>query len=197
MADGTGLDDHLAGLAAEAQRVTVPLAAEQIRARGDRRRRRKRAARISGGVLLAAAVAVGGISLVRPGPESATTAAKPTESRSASSFVPPTPAPGEEYASEIGYVYEAKVLEDTVEVTVEQLRAEQGKAVPTGVVHQVTLSPQTPVEVEQVAGGEPRDMRLGDVVDRLRGGPRWVFALDYDGEGRIQSLREAFWLTVE
>ncbi|MFW6725283.1 hypothetical protein ACHZ98_35165 [Streptomyces sp. MAR4 CNY-716] len=197
MADGTSLDDHLVGLAAEGQRLAVPLAAEQIRLRGDRRRRRKRAARTSGGLLLAAAVAVGGMSLIGPGPESATTAANPTPSRSAPSFVPPTPRPGEEYVSELGYVYDAKLLADAVEVTVEQLRAERGKAVPTGVVHQVTLSPQTPVEVEQVAGGKPRDVRLGDLVDRLRGGPRWVFALDYDGEGQVQSLREASWLTRE
>ena len=111
-------------------------------------------------------------------------------------FVPPTPSPGEEYAGEFGYVYDAVVVKDAVQVTVEQLRTERGTAVPTGVVHQVTLSPQTPVEVEQMAGGKARDMRLGDLVDRLRGGPRWVFAVDYDGEGRIQSLREAFWLTV-
>ena len=93
-------------------------------------------------------------------------------------------------------MYDAVVVKDAVQVTVEQLRTERGTAVPTGVVHQVTLSPQTPVEVEQMAGGKARDMRLGDLVDRLRGGPRWVFAVDYDGEGRIQSLREAFWLTV-
>ncbi len=147
--------------------------------------------------MLAAAVAVGGLSLARPGPEQAPAAAKPTPSRSAPQFVPPTPAPGEEYASEIGYVYDAMVVEDAVQVTVKQLRTERGTAVPTGVVHQMTLSPRTPVEVEQLAGGKAGDMRLGELVDRLRGGPRWVFALDYDGEGRIQSLREAFWLTVE
>ncbi|MFP3988283.1 hypothetical protein U9R90_12390 [Streptomyces sp. E11-3] len=197
MVDETGLDEHLADLADEGRRSAVPLAAEQIRVRGDRRRRRKRAAQIGGGVLVAAAVAVGGLSLGLPGPWSAPTAAKPTPSHSAPRFVPPTPAPGEEYASEIGYVYDARVLEDAVQVTVEQLRTERGKAVPTGVVHQVTLSPQTPVEVEQMAGGKPGDMRLGELVDRLRGGPRWVFALDYDGEGEIRSLREAFWLTVE
>ncbi|MGW2354029.1 hypothetical protein [Actinacidiphila glaucinigra] len=197
MVDETSLDDHLAGLAAEGRRFAVPLAAEQIRVRGDRRRRRKRAARMSGGVLLAAAVAVGGLSLARPGPESAPTAAKPTPSRSAPQFVPPTPAPGDEYASELGYVYNAMVVEDAVQVTVEQLRIERGTAVPTGVVHQVTLPPQTPVEVEQVAGGKAGDVPLGELVDRLSGGPRWVFAVDYDGEGRIQSLREASWLTVE
>ncbi len=197
MVDETSLDDHLAGLAAEGRRFAMPMAAEQIRVRGDRRRRRKRAAQMSGGVLLAAAVAVGGLSLVLPGPGPAPTAAKPPSSRSAPRFVPPTPAPGEEYASEISYVYNAMALADGVQVTLKQLRAERGTAVPTGVVHKVTLSPQTPVEVEQVAGGKPGDMRLGELVDRLRGGPRWVFAVDYDGEGRIQSLREAFWLTVE
>lgn len=197
MVDETSLDDRLAGLAAEGRRFAVPPAAEQIRVRGDRRRRVKRAARMSGGVLLAAAVAVGGLSLLRPAPESAPTAARPTPSRNDPRFVPPTPSPGEEYAGEFGYVYDAVVVKDAVQVTVEQLRTERGTAVPTGVVHQVTLSPQTPVEVEQMAGGKARDMRLGDLVDRLRGGPRWVFAVDYDGEGRIQSLREAFWLTVK
>lgn len=193
---GTGLDEDLAGLAAEGRRFAVPLAAEQIRMRGDRRRRRKRAARMSGGVLVAAAVAVGGVTLFLRGPEPAPTAAEPTPSRSASRFVPPTPAPGEEYASEIGYVYGAEVRGDTVRVTVEQLRAERGTAVPTGVVHQVTLSPQTPVEAERVTGGEPEDTRLGELVEELRGGPQRVFALDYDAEGRVQGLREAFWLTV-
>ncbi|MDX3238673.1 hypothetical protein PV392_23870 [Streptomyces sp. ME03-5709C] len=196
MVDDTGLDDHLADLAAEGRRFATPLAPEQIRVRGDRRRRGKRAARMSGGVLLAAAVAVGGLSLLRTAPESAPTAAEPTPSRTAPRFVPPMPSPGEEYAGELGYVYGAMVVKDAVQVTVEQLRTERGTAVPTGVVHQVTLSPQTPVEVERLAGGKAGDMRLGDLVDRLRGGPRWVFAVDYDGEGRIQSLREAFWLTV-
>ncbi|GAA3963661.1 hypothetical protein GCM10022384_14650 [Streptomyces marokkonensis] len=195
MVDETSLDDHLAGLAAEGRRSVVPLAAEQIRVRGDRRRRRKRAAQLSGGVLLAAAVAVGGLSLVRPGQEQAPAATSPTASGTPR-FVPPTPAPGEEYASEIGYVYDAKVVEDAVRVTVEQLRTEGGTAVPTGVVHQVTLSPQTPVEVERLAGGKPGDVRLEELTDRLRGGPRWVFAVDYDGEGRVRSLREASWLTV-
>lgn len=92
MAEETGLDERLADLAADGRLGAVPLAAEQIRARGDRRRRRKRAARASGGVLLAAAVVVGGLSLVRPGPEP--TAADPNPSTSAPLFVPPTPAPG-------------------------------------------------------------------------------------------------------
>ncbi|MFH9571168.1 hypothetical protein ACH4MG_11540 [Streptomyces sp. NPDC017454] len=196
MVDESSLDDHLAGLAAEGRRSAVPLAAERIRVRGDRRRRRKRAAQLSGGVLLAAAVAVGGLSLVRPGPEQAPAAAKPTAS-STPRFVPPTPSPGEEYASEIGYVYDATVVGNAVRVTVEQLRTERGRTVPTGVVHQVTLSPQTPVEVEQLAGGKPGDVRLEELTDRLRGGPRWVFAVDYDGEGRVRSLREASWLTVD
>ncbi|WBB63475.1 hypothetical protein O7599_13525 [Streptomyces sp. WMMC500] len=199
MADGTGLDEQLAGLADEGRRFAVPPAADQIRARGDRRRRRKRAARMSGGVLLAAAVAVGGLSLVRAGSgeEPGPAAAEPAPSRSASVFVPPTPARGEEYAREIGYVYDAAVRGGAVEVTVERLRAERGTAVPTGMVHRVTLPPQTPVEVDELAGGEPGDVPLGELVDRLRGGPRWAFALDYDAEGRVRSLREAFWLTVE
>lgn len=197
MADKTSLDDHLAGLAAEGQRFAAPLAAEQIRVRGDRRRRRKRAAQISGGVLLAAAVTVGGLSLALPGPGPAPTAGDPTPSRSASRFVPPTPAPGEEYASETGYVYDAKEVATGIQVTVKQLRAERGTAVATGVVHKEILAPQTPVEVDQLADGKPGDMRLVELVEELRGGPRWVFAVDYDAEGRIQSLREAYWLTVE
>ncbi|WP_030542432.1 hypothetical protein [Streptomyces albus] len=196
MVDETGLDDHLARLAAEGRRFAVPMAAEEIRVRGDRRRRRKRVAQMSGGVLLTAAVTVGGVSLVLPGTGPGPSAAKPTPSHSAAPFVPPTPAAGEEYASEVGYVYDATVRADGIRVTVRQLRAERGKAVPTGVVHEVTLPPRTPVEVEQAAGGKPGDMRLEELVDRLRGGPRWVFALDYDGEGRIQSLREAYWLTA-
>lgn len=196
MGDGTTLDERLADLASEGRRFAVPPAAEQIRSRGDRRRRRKRAAQVSGGVLVTAAVVVGGLSSALPGPGPVPSAAKPTESQSAPRFVPPTPAPGEEYASEFGYVYDATLREGGVEITVKQLRADGGTAVPTGVVHQVTLSPRTPVEVKRLAGGKPEDVRLAELVDRLRGGPRWVFALDYDGEGRIQSLREAFWLTV-
>ncbi|MFH9397997.1 hypothetical protein [Streptomyces sp. NPDC017556] len=198
MVDETSLDERLADLATGGRQGAVPMAAELIRARGDRRRRRKRAARASGGVLLAAAVIVGGLSLVRPGSEPAPTAADPSPSASAPRFVAPTPAPGEEYASELGYVYGAVDLGGgRVRVTVQQLRDEKGRAVPTGVVHDLTLPAVTPVEVERLAGGEPADQRLEDVVGRLRSGPQWVFALDYDGEGRVQSLREAHWLTVE
>lgn len=199
MVDETGLDERLADLATGGRQGAVPMAAELIRARGDRRRRRKRAARASGGVLLAAAVAVGGLSLVRAGlPESAPPAADPSPSASAPLFVAPTPAPGEEYASELGYVYDAVDLDGgRVRVTVQQLRDEEGTAVPTGVVHELTLPAVTPVEVERLTGGEPGDKRLEDVVGRLRAGPRWVFALDYDGEGRVRSLREAHWLSVE
>ncbi|MFH9268295.1 hypothetical protein ACH4KN_29185 [Streptomyces sp. NPDC017546] len=199
MVEETGLDERLADLAADGRQGAMPLAAEQIRARGDRRRRRKRAARASGGVLLAAAVVVGGLTLVRAGlPESAPPAAAPSPSASAPRFVAPTPAPGEEYASELGYVYGAVELDGgRVRVTVQQLRAEEGTAVPTGVVHELTLPTVTPVEVERLTGGEPGDKRLEDVVGRLRAGPQWVFALDYDAEGRVQSLREAHWLSVE
>jgi hypothetical protein len=196
--DETSLDERLADLATGSRQGAVPMAAELIRARGDRRRRRKRAARASGGVLLAAAVAVGGISLARAGlPDSAPPAADPTPSASAPLFVAPTPAPGEEYASELGYVYDAVDLDGgKVRVTVQQLRDEKGTAVPTGVVHELTLPAVTPVEVERLTG-EPGDKLLEDVVGRLRSGPRWVFALDYDGEGRVRSLREAHWLSVE
>ncbi|MER7886742.1 hypothetical protein ABTY35_28445 [Streptomyces fimicarius] len=192
------MDERLADLAAGGRQGAVPLAAEQIRARGDRRRRRKRAARASGGVLLAAAVVVGGLALVRPGPEPAPAATAPGPSASAPPFVAPTPAPGKEYAVELGYVYDAVALDgDRVRATVQQLRDEKGTAVPTGVVHELTLPAVTPVEVRDLAGGKPGDMRLADVVDRLQAGPRWAFALDYDGEGRVQSLREAHWLTLE
>ncbi|MEU3895296.1 hypothetical protein [Streptomyces sp. NPDC045251] len=182
MADGTGLDQHLADLAAEGRRFAVPPAAEQIRARGERRRRRKRVAQVSGGALLAVAVVSGGLWLALPGSGTAPPAAHP--SPSSSGFVPPAPAPGEEYASEIGYVYDAVLAGDSVRVTVKPR---------TGAVHTLTLSPQLPVEVEHVAGGEPADMSLGELVDRLSGGPRWQFAVDYDGEGRVRSLREASW----
>lgn len=198
MVDETSLDERLADLATGGRQGAAPMAAELIRARGDRRRRRKRAARASGGVLLAAAVVVGGLSLVRPGSGPAPNAADPGPSASAPRFVAPTPAPGEEYAVELGYVYDAVELGGgRVRVTVQQLRDEKGKAVPTGVVHELTLPAVTPVEVERLTGGEPGDQRLEDVVGRLRAGPQWVFALDYDGEGRVQSLREAHWLTVE
>ncbi|MQY14360.1 hypothetical protein SRB5_45260 [Streptomyces sp. RB5] len=196
MADDIGLDERLAGLAAEGRRSAVPLAAETIRARGDRRRRRRRAAQASGGVLLAAAVIAGGLTLFGRGEEKAPTAAKP--SASAPLFVPPTPGPGEEYAAELGYVYGAKAVDgDRVRVTVKQLEEKNGTAVPTGVVHQLTLDSFTAVEVETLTGGRPGDARIGDVVDLLKGGPEWVFALDYDAEGRVRSLREVYWLTVK
>jgi hypothetical protein len=197
MADKTGLEGDLADLAASGRRFAVPLAAEQIRARGEQRLRRKRAtAMTSGGAVLAAVLVGGGLSLGLVGQEPAPTAVMPTTS--ASPFVPPTPAPGEEYASELGYVYDAVLLEeDMVRVTVEQLRAEQGAAVPTGVVHELTLPSWTPVEVQDLAGGEPGDTRLGELVGRLSAEPRWAFAIDYDGEGRIRGLREAVWLATE
>ncbi|MCZ7416821.1 MULTISPECIES: hypothetical protein [unclassified Streptomyces] len=189
MADETGLGDRLADLAASGQRFAVPPDAERVRERGDRRRRRRRAALASGGVVLTAALAAGVLTLVPLGPGPAPAASEPT-APSTPRFVPPTPAPGEEYASEFGYVYDAVPVQGgTVRITVEQLH--------TGVVHTVTLSAETPVEVRQVAGGTPGDMRLGELVSRLSAGPQWVFAVDYDGEGRIRSLREAFWLKVE
>ncbi|PCG83411.1 hypothetical protein CIB93_24520 [Streptomyces sp. WZ.A104] len=198
MADESGLEGRLADLASSGQRYAAPQVAEQVRARGDRRRRRKRAARASGGVVMAAALAMGVLSVTRLGPEAVPSAAKPTAAASVSLFVPPTPAPGEEYASELGFVYHAVSLkQNMVQVTVAQVRTGNGVAVPTGVVHKVTLKPETPVEVEHVAGGEARDMRVSELVDRLRTGPQWVFALDYDGEGRVQSLREAHWLTTD
>ncbi|MGP4111506.1 hypothetical protein ACTWP5_11375 [Streptomyces sp. 4N509B] len=179
-------------LAASGQRHAEPIAAERIRARGERRLRRRRAALASGGAMLAVTLAVGGLSLSRAAQESEPPALAPTPS--ASSFVPPTPAPGEEYASELGYVYGAVPRGDRVRVTVEQLRTEGETATPTGVVHALTLSRETLVEARRLTGGAPADVPLGDLVDQLAGGPRWAFAIDYDNEGRVRSLREAYWL---
>lgn len=192
MTDETGLKDHLADLAEAGRRHTEPLAAERIRARGEQRLRRKRAALASGGALLAAAVALGGVSLIQAarGPEPPAAVPAPA----ASPFVPPTPAPGEEYAGELGYVYGAVAQGDAVRVTVERLRSVRGTATPDGGVHTLTLPRGTPVEVRRLAGGNPADVELGELVDQLAAGPRWVFAIDYDGEGRVQSLREAYWL---
>ncbi|MGW4023881.1 hypothetical protein [Streptomyces sp. NPDC005009] len=192
MADETRLGDHLADLAEAGRRYTEPLAAERIRARGEQRLRRKRAALASGGALLAAAVALGGVSLIQatrePEPPAAVPA--PTVSR----FVPPTPAPGEEYASELGYVYGAVAQGDTVRVTVERLRSVRGTATPGGGVHTLALPRRTLVEVRRLTGGNPADVELGELVDQLAAGPRWAFVIDYDSEGRVQSLREAYWL---
>ncbi|WP_086161345.1 hypothetical protein [Streptomyces marincola] len=192
MTDGTELESHLAGLAESGRRHAVPLAAELVRARGDRRLRRRRAALASGGGLLAVVVAVGSLSLVRAHrePEPPVDVPAPT----ASPFVPPTPAPGQEYASELGYVRGAVARDDAVAVTVEQVRVTRGTPVPTGVVHTLVLPRRTPVETRQLTGGDPADVELGRLVDQLDAGPRWVFAVDYDSEGRVQSLREAFWL---
>jgi hypothetical protein len=192
MAEETELEGYLADLAESGQRRAVPLVAERIRARGEQRLRRRQAALTSGGALLAAALAVGGLSLawVPRGPEPPAAVPTPT----ASLFVPPTPAPGEEYASELGYVYGAVARGDTVQVTVEQLRTAQGTVVPVGVVHTLTLPRRTMVEARQLADGDPADVRLSQLVGELAAGPRWVFAIDYDSEGRVQSLREAFWL---
>ncbi|TDC74198.1 hypothetical protein [Streptomyces hainanensis] len=192
MADQTELQDHLADLAESGRLRAVPLGAERIRAHGERRRRRRRAARAGGGALLVAALALGGLSLAGTdrGPEPPATDPTPTPSM----FVRPTPAPGQEYASELGYVHGAVVEGDAVRITVEQLRAGEGAPTATGVVHTLTLPRRTLVEARQLAGGEPADLELGELVDQLAGGPRWVFAIDYDGEGRVGSLREAFWL---
>lgn len=192
MADETGLKDHLADLAESGRRHVAPLAAERIRARGEQRLRRRRAVLASGGALLAAAVAVGGWSLTRAVREPEPPAVIPTPT--ASPFVPPTPAPGEEYASELGYVYGAVAKGDTVQVTVEQLRTVRGTPAPAAVVHTLTLPRGTLVEARQLVGGNPADVQLGRLVGRLAAGPRWVFAIDYDSEGRVQSLREAYWL---
>ncbi|WP_062208851.1 hypothetical protein [Streptomyces sp. NBRC 109706] len=193
MTDQTELGHHLAELADSGRRTAVPLAAERIRAHGERRMRRRRTALASGGALLAVTLAVGGLSLARgdQGPEPPAVDPTPT----ASPFVPPTPAPGEEYGSELGYVHGAVASGDTVRITVEQVRSVPGALTPTGVVHTLALPRHTPVEARELAGGDPADVELGELVDELAGEPRWVFAIDYDSEGQVRSLREAYWLT--
>ncbi|MGW0930064.1 hypothetical protein [Streptomyces sp. NPDC002644] len=200
MAETTDWESRLAELAAEGSRSAAPQAAERIRARGDRRRRRRRAAAVSGGLVLAAAAAtvitLGGPRLL---PFVEDSAPAPVATRppvpDASPFVPPKPVPGQEYAGELAYLHDPVLVGDRVRVTVEQLRAGRGAPPePTGVVHRLTLSPQIPVEVEDASGGAPGDVRPADLLDRLRTEPRRAFVIDYDGEGRVQSLREAFWL---
>jgi hypothetical protein len=193
MADETGLRGRLADLAESGGRQVVPLAAEGIRARGEQRLRRRRAALASGGALLAVVLAVGGMSLLRAPGGSEPPAAGPAPT--ASAFVPPTPGPGAEYATELGYVYGPVAKGDTVRVTVGQVRTVRGAAEPTGVVHTLTLPRGTLVEVRELADGKPADTQLGSLADRLGSGPRWVFAIDFDHEGRVQSLREAYWLS--
>ncbi|WP_129842229.1 hypothetical protein [Streptomyces sp. RFCAC02] len=183
MTEQTELEGRLADLAASGRRYAAPLAAERIRARGEQRLRRRRTAQAAGGALLAVAVVVGGLSLSRVAREHEPPAA-PTPA--ASPFVTPTPAPGEEYAGELGYVYGAVRTGDTVRITVEQLH--------TGVVHTLTLPAGTLVETRELTGGDHTDVQLGELVDRLADGPRWVFAIDYDSDGRVHSLREAYWL---
>ncbi|MFD4613497.1 hypothetical protein [Streptomyces sp. NPDC058451] len=195
MADRTELERclerNLAGLAESGRQQVMPLAAHRVRARGEQRMRRRRAAVAFGGALLAAAVVVGGLSLFRAArvPEPAAIAPAPT----VSGFVPPSPAHGEEYASELGYVYGAVAQGDMVRVTVEQLRTVRGTAVPTGVVHTLTLPRWTLVEARRLSGGSPADMQLDQLVSRLAAGPRWMFAIDYNSEGRVESLRETDW----
>ncbi|MEU3250158.1 hypothetical protein [Streptomyces sp. NPDC006997] len=193
MADRTGLDDYLADLAEAGRRQAAPLAADRIRARGERRQRRRRTALASGGALLAAAVAVGGLTLTQATRGTEPPAA-PATPAATSQFVPPTPAPGEEYASELGYVYGAVANGDTVRVTVRPVRDDAGTAAPDGATHTLTVPRGTLVEVRRLADGGPADVELGELVDRLADGPRWAFAIDYDGEGRVASLREAYWL---
>ncbi|RBM23324.1 hypothetical protein [Streptomyces sp. PT12] len=196
MADETELDGYLAGLADLAdsgRRHAEPLSAERIRARGERRLRRRRAALASGGALLAVALAAGGVSLTRAaqGPEPPAAVPTPT----ASPFVPPTPAPGEEYASELGHVYGAELRGDMVRVTVEPLRAAGGAAEPVGETHTLTLPRGTLVETRRLTEGNPSDVQLDALVGQLADGPRWAFVIDYDSEGRVASLREAYWLS--
>jgi hypothetical protein len=189
MADETELGRDLAELAESGRRQAVPLAAHRVRARGEQRLRRRRTALGSGGALLAATLMVGGLSLAGSARVPEPAAVTPTPA--SSPFVRPSPAPGEEYASELGYVYGAVAQGDTLRVTVEQLRWLQGTEMPTGVVHSLTLPRATLVEARRLSGGHPADMQLGQLVGRLAGGPRWMFEIDYDSEGRVESLREA------
>ncbi|MFE0633204.1 hypothetical protein ACFW3D_40540 [Streptomyces sp. NPDC058864] len=189
MADGTELGRLLAGLAESGRGRAAPMAAHQVRARGERRRRRARTVRAYVVAVLACALLGGGIALAGSArvPEPAAVDPSPPPSP----FVRPTPAPGEEYAGELGYVHDAVAQGDTVRVTVRQLRAVAGGTpVPTGVVHTLTLPGTTLVETLRLSGGRPADRELGQLVGRLAGGPRWTFEIDYDAEGRVASLRE-------
>ncbi|MET8632490.1 hypothetical protein ACWEQ2_03255 [Streptomyces sp. NPDC004096] len=190
MADDTELGRRLAELAESGKSHTVPLAAHRVRARGEQRLRRRRTTVVTVVASLAAALVAGGLALAGsahgPQPPTATPVPAPPP------FVRPSPGPGEEYASELGYVYGAVADGDTVRVTVRQLRgAIRGTAAPTGVVHTLTLSGGTLVETRRLSGGHPTDMQLGQLVGRLADGPRWTFWIDYDNEGRVESLREA------
>ncbi|MFF7210711.1 hypothetical protein ACFZAU_09230 [Streptomyces sp. NPDC008238] len=190
MADGTELGRLLAQLAESGRGRTVPVTAEQVRARGERRRRRARTVRACAVAVLACALLGGGIALAGttgvPGPAAVSPSPPP------SPFVRPIPAPGEEYAGELGLVHDAVAQGDMVRVTVRQLRATgDGPPVPTGVVHTLTLPRTTPVETLRLSDGRPADRELGQLVGRLAGGPRWTFEIDYDAEGRVASLREA------
>ncbi|MDX2709409.1 hypothetical protein PV350_42215 [Streptomyces sp. PA03-6a] len=190
MADGTELGRLLTELAESGRGRAVPAAAHQVRARGEERRRRARTVRASVVAVLACALLGGGLALAGTarGPQPAAVTPSPPPSR----FVPPAPAPGEEYAGELGYVHEAVAQGDSVRVTVRQLRAVAGgRPTPTGVVHTLTLPSTTLVETRRLSGGQPADRQLGELVGRLAGGPRWMFEIDYDGEGRVASLREA------
>lgn len=192
MVDRTELERHLAGLAESGRRHAMPLAAPRVRARGEQRRRR-RAAVVSGGTLLVAALTVGGLSLAGATREAERPAVTPAPT--VPRFVPPSPARGEEYADELGYVYGAVARGDMVRITVGQLRTVRGHVVHTGVVHTLTLSRETLVEARQLSGGHATDVQLGQMVGRLSGGPQWRFEIDYDSQGRVVSLREAFWIT--
>ncbi|MER5918028.1 hypothetical protein ABT124_49200 [Streptomyces sp. NPDC001982] len=190
MADETELGRRLAELAESAKGRAVPIAAYRVRARGNQRLRRRRTALATVVASLAAALVAAGLALAGSArvPEPAAVTPVPTPSP----FVRPSPAPGEEYASELGYVYGAVAEGDTVRVTVQQLRGViQGTASPTGVVHTLTLPRATLVEARRLSGGRPADLQLGQLIGRLADGPRWMFRIDYDSEGRVESLREA------
>ena len=62
-------------------------------------------------------------------------------------------------------------------------------------VHTLTLPRGVLVEARELTEGNPTDVRLDQLVSQLAAGPQWVFVIDYDSEGRVQSLREAYWLS--
>ncbi|WP_030989177.1 hypothetical protein [Streptomyces sp. NRRL S-1813] len=210
MADQTEWGRRLHELTESSRRRVVAAPAERVRARGDQRRRRKRVAATAGGAFLPVALAVGGAGLLSMPSSSTPDPAEVTPAPTASAFTTPTPVPGEEYASELGYVYGAVTEGGKVRITVKQLRELRGDAasayarahgltapadgealaVDTGTVHTLTLPAWTPVEAHELSGNRATDMRLGQLVGELRSRPKWTFWIDYDTRHQVASLRE-------
>ncbi|MGW7024119.1 hypothetical protein ACWGGS_32930 [Streptomyces decoyicus] len=182
-----------------------------MRTRGDQRRRRKRAAATAGGAFLSVALVAGGAGLLSMWSSSVPDPVAIAPAPTVSAFTTPTPAPGEEYASELGYVYGAVAEGGKVRITVRQLRELRGDAasayarahgltapphgealvVDTGTVHVLTLPEWTPVEAHELSGNRATDMRLGQLVVELGSRPKWTFWIDYDTRRQVASLREA------